>query len=97
MKAIPCIHGKAALRHCKECRRANINKSSRKRYKPEYTRQWYQANRLKQLVACANFRAKKLGVPGEVTIEHYIKLYSMPCTYCGSHAYIEVDHKMIRP
>lgn len=85
-------------RRCKDCTN-ELQTRLRPRYKDKasvYHKARYQANPYAKRIQVMNVRAKKLGVPGEVTLEEWNALkeqFNNRCAYCGvSSLLLHLDH-----
>jgi 5-methylcytosine-specific restriction endonuclease McrA len=97
-----CVHGIDPVKKCTPCQSAyNMawQKADRlanpEKYREDDIRRrknWYAANKAQQLVGTHNWKARKFGVPGELTAEDYERVISQPCIYCGYDKFTEIDH-----
>jgi 5-methylcytosine-specific restriction endonuclease McrA len=91
-KAITCGHGVTPKNSCVDCHREWSRNWTAKNLTPEIKHEKYLATRARSIVQVHNAKAKRLGVPGEITAEDYERVVSQPCVYCGYDKFTELDH-----
>jgi 5-methylcytosine-specific restriction endonuclease McrA len=85
----PTSQGKYKLyASCKACKNTRVKAG----YTPGKNKHLYAKDPDKFIVATRNNQAKRLGIPGVITLEYWLSIKTK-CYYCGTTEYpLQVDH-----
>lgn len=92
MLAKKCIHGIKPIGKCRICHNERVRLWHRNNYDPSINKAKYDKDKDAQIVRGNNQRAKRLGIPGVITLEYWLSI-KQSCYYCKQSDYLlHMDH-----